>query len=31
MESGAISKVDFLLFRDSVGHQNPDTGWTFIG
>ena len=30
MESG-VSAVGPLLVRDSVGHQNPDTVWTFIG
>ena len=27
----AYQQVGLLLVRDSVGHQNPDTVWTFIG
>src|ERR1700730_15566133 len=27
----AYQQVGLLLVRDSVGHQNPDTVWSFIG
>ena len=27
----AYQQVGFLLVRDSVGHQNPDTVWTLSG